>query len=86
LEAVGPNTVKLAEPLADQAVEVRVRPLLRATLDNHVAQLDLGPSALDMIPTRPSRATHLAPLGDVDLHQLVHSFLKVELHESANTL
>jgi hypothetical protein len=41
LEAVGPNAIQLAEALADEAVEIRVGSFLRATLNNHVAQLDL---------------------------------------------
>ena len=41
LKAFVPNAVQLAETLANEAVERRVRSLLRATLDDHFAQLDL---------------------------------------------
>lgn len=36
LEGIRPYAIEFAEPLADQAVESRVRTLLRATLDDHV--------------------------------------------------
>jgi hypothetical protein len=41
LVRVGPDLVDLAEPFAHQAVELAKGPLLRATLDDHVAQLGL---------------------------------------------
>jgi hypothetical protein len=41
LETIGPDTIQLAEPFTDQAVKVGVGAFLRATLDNHVAQLNL---------------------------------------------
>lgn len=40
-EVLGPHTIELAESLANQPVELRIRSLLRATLHNHVAELDL---------------------------------------------
>ena len=41
LEVVTPNSADFAEPFADEAVELRVRALLRATFDYHVAKFDL---------------------------------------------
>ena len=42
LEALRPYAIKLAESFTYETVECVVRSLLRTTLDNHVAQLDLG--------------------------------------------
>ena len=41
LEAIEPNAIQSAEALSDEPVECRVRPLLRATLDDHLAELNL---------------------------------------------
>ena len=41
LKAVKPDAVQPAEAFANEAVERRVRTLLRATLDNHVTELNL---------------------------------------------
>lgn len=41
LEQVGPETVELRKPLSDQAIELGIRPFLRATFDNHGRQLRL---------------------------------------------
>jgi len=47
LKVVGPDSVELAKPLANQTVEVGIGSFLRATLDDHIAQLNLRePSAL----------------------------------------
>lgn len=42
LEQVGPEAIQLGEPLADQAVELGIRPLLRAALNHHGWQLRLS--------------------------------------------
>lgn len=42
-EAFVPNAVQLAESFADEAIEAGVRALLRATLNNHIAELNLRP-------------------------------------------
>lgn len=39
LEQVTPETVELRKPLSDQAIELGIRPFLRATFDNHGRQL-----------------------------------------------
>lgn len=44
LEQVGPQTVDLREPFANEPIELRVRSLLRATLDNHGRQFVLETS------------------------------------------
>ena len=41
LEAIVPDTIEFAEPFTDETIESRVGALLRATLDDHVAKLDL---------------------------------------------
>ena len=46
LEVVRPYPIQFTESLADETVEVVVRPLLRTTFDNHFAHFDLmEPSA-----------------------------------------
>lgn len=46
LETVGPHTVEFTESFADKTVEIRICAFLGTTLDNHVAQLDLGGSVV----------------------------------------
>ena len=41
LEAIEPNTVQPAKAFSDEPVERRIRPLLRTTLYDHLAELDL---------------------------------------------
>lgn len=41
LEQVSPEAVQLGKPLADEAVELGIRPLLRAALNHHGRQLGL---------------------------------------------
>jgi hypothetical protein len=41
LEKFGPHAIKLAEPLADETVELLVGPLLTSALDDHGGQLAL---------------------------------------------
>jgi hypothetical protein len=41
LEQIGPQSIDLGESLTDQSVELGVRPLLRATLDDHGWKLSL---------------------------------------------
>lgn len=42
LKALIPHSIKFAEALTDQAIEYRIRALLRAALDQHIDELDLG--------------------------------------------
>lgn len=92
LEAVGPDSVQLAESFSDKTVKVGIGAFLRATFDNHVAQLDLeSESARKVVlkskkPKRVFPIAHLATLRHIDLHQLMHGFLKVELCMSATSL
>lgn len=42
LELFRPDSVELTESFSDQAVELRVRPFLRTTLDDHITHLNLA--------------------------------------------
>jgi hypothetical protein len=44
-ETFCPHAIEFAETFADEAVECRVRPLLRTTLDDHVDHFDLSESS-----------------------------------------
>lgn len=74
LEAIRPYPVQLAESFTDETVECVVRSLLRATFDNHIAKLYLSISKA-ILDERP----YLFPLGNINLHELVHRFFEVEL-------
>lgn len=50
-EAVIPDPIQLAKSFADETIERRIGSLLRTTLDNHVAELDLGQRLLKVLPT-----------------------------------
>ena len=58
-EVFTPDTIELAESFANQAVERRIRAFLRATLDDHLAELNLWETV--------SRDRHIQTLGAEDL-------------------
>lgn len=47
LERIGPNSVKLAESLADETVKVGVCSFLGTTFDNHITKFNLTGVSID---------------------------------------
>jgi hypothetical protein len=91
LEGFAPDPVDLAEALADKAVERGVGSFLRATLDDHVGELDLKMNgenhkrresvSTKTIHARKMNTTYLHAFLYLDLHELVDGFLVRELSE-----
>jgi hypothetical protein len=82
LEIFGPDPVEFTESFSDKTVELRVRSFLRTTLDDHVAHFNLVVSGSG----RGKQLTHLFAFWDIDFHELVNCFFKVELIISCRSI
>lgn len=78
LEVVTPNSADFAEPFTDEAVELGVRALLRATFDYHVAKFDLCSGFVSDSVSRAVNITHLVPCRNLHVQQFMNGFFEVE--------